>query len=175
MSLNVMKCPPKSLFISSLYPACFLHFDFSSLCCPALCFPSKICFVLLMYILEMHGKHFMLIAPLLPGFPDLCLCRLSLSPSNFLFPQLVRELLHEGQALSVGVSAESGRGGQWLARIRQLIKEGSVPDVSLVPVGISYDCVPKTKNIQVDQCKHTLASTHIHHLIKAICNVLRSK
>ncbi|XP_045891120.1 glycerol-3-phosphate acyltransferase 2, mitochondrial isoform X2 [Micropterus dolomieu] len=57
---------------------------------------------------------------------------------------LVRELLHEGQAISVGVSAESGRGGQWLARIRQLIKEGSVPDVSLVPVGISYDCLPKT-------------------------------
>ncbi|XP_029296675.1 glycerol-3-phosphate acyltransferase 2, mitochondrial [Cottoperca gobio] len=61
---------------------------------------------------------------------------------------LVRELLHEGQAISVGVSAESGQGGQWLARIRQLIKEGSVPDVSLVPVGISYDCVPKT-NTQV--------------------------
>ncbi|XP_047447489.1 glycerol-3-phosphate acyltransferase 2, mitochondrial [Mugil cephalus] len=57
---------------------------------------------------------------------------------------LVRELLHEGQALSVGVSAESGQGGQWLARIRQLIKEGSVSDVSLIPVGISYDCVPKT-------------------------------
>nr|XP_046243855.1 glycerol-3-phosphate acyltransferase 2, mitochondrial isoform X2 [Scatophagus argus] len=61
---------------------------------------------------------------------------------------LVRELLHEGQAISVGVSAKSGQGGQWLARIRQLIKEGSVPDVSLVPVGISYDCVPKT-NIQI--------------------------
>ncbi|XP_034728162.1 glycerol-3-phosphate acyltransferase 2, mitochondrial [Etheostoma cragini] len=56
---------------------------------------------------------------------------------------LVRELLHEGQALSVSVSAVSGRGGQWLARIRQLIKEGSVRDVNLVPVGISYDCVPK--------------------------------
>uniref|UniRef100_A0A3Q3K5B8 GPAT/DHAPAT C-terminal domain-containing protein n=1 Tax=Monopterus albus TaxID=43700 RepID=A0A3Q3K5B8_MONAL len=52
---------------------------------------------------------------------------------------LVRELLHEGQAISVGVSAKSGQGGQWLAHIRQLIKEGSVPDVSLVPVGISYD------------------------------------
>ncbi|KAG7489783.1 glycerol-3-phosphate acyltransferase 2, mitochondrial-like isoform X1 [Solea senegalensis] len=61
---------------------------------------------------------------------------------------LVRELLHEGQAISVGVSAESGQGGQWLAHIRQLIKERSVPDVSLVPVGISYDCVPET-NIQV--------------------------
>ncbi|XP_041855719.1 glycerol-3-phosphate acyltransferase 2, mitochondrial isoform X2 [Melanotaenia boesemani] len=58
---------------------------------------------------------------------------------------LVRELLHEGQAISVGVSAESGQGGQWLARIRQLIKEGSVPDVSLVPVGISYDCVTNIK------------------------------
>uniref|UniRef100_A0A8C4IJZ4 Glycerol-3-phosphate acyltransferase 2, mitochondrial n=1 Tax=Dicentrarchus labrax TaxID=13489 RepID=A0A8C4IJZ4_DICLA len=61
---------------------------------------------------------------------------------------LVRELLHEDQAISVGVSAESGLGSQWLARIRHLIKEGSVPDVSLVPVGISYDCVPKT-SIQV--------------------------
>ncbi|XP_041793794.1 glycerol-3-phosphate acyltransferase 2, mitochondrial [Chelmon rostratus] len=58
---------------------------------------------------------------------------------------LLDELLHEGQAISVGVSAESGQGGQWLARITQLIKEGSVPDVSLVPVGISYDCVPKTR------------------------------
>ncbi|XP_029367242.1 glycerol-3-phosphate acyltransferase 2, mitochondrial [Echeneis naucrates] len=57
---------------------------------------------------------------------------------------LIRELLHEGQAMSVGVSAQSGQGGEWLACIRQLIKEGSVPDVSLVPVGISYDCVPKT-------------------------------
>ncbi|XP_077378158.1 glycerol-3-phosphate acyltransferase 2, mitochondrial isoform X2 [Festucalex cinctus] len=57
---------------------------------------------------------------------------------------LIQELLHEGQALSVGVSAESGQGCQWLAHIRQLIKEGSVPDISLVPVGISYDCVPET-------------------------------
>ncbi|XP_068460812.1 glycerol-3-phosphate acyltransferase 2, mitochondrial isoform X2 [Clinocottus analis] len=57
---------------------------------------------------------------------------------------LVRELLHEGQALSVGVSAASGGGGRWLARVTQLIKEGSVPDVRLVPVGISYDRVPET-------------------------------
>uniref|UniRef100_A0A3Q2ZJ81 Glycerol-3-phosphate acyltransferase 2, mitochondrial n=1 Tax=Kryptolebias marmoratus TaxID=37003 RepID=A0A3Q2ZJ81_KRYMA len=56
---------------------------------------------------------------------------------------LLHELLHEGQVLSVGVSAESGLGGRWLARVRQLIKEGSVPDVSLVPVGISYDRVTK--------------------------------
>lgn len=78
--------------------------------------------------------------------------------------QLIRELLHEGQVLSVGVSAESGLGGRWLARIRQLIKEGSVPDVSLVPVGISYDCVTKT-NVQVPVCKHTHT-----HLIGAICH-----
>ncbi|KAM9822773.1 glycerol-3-phosphate acyltransferase 2, mitochondrial [Syngnathus typhle] len=57
---------------------------------------------------------------------------------------LIRELLHEGQSLSLGVSAESGQGGQWLARIRQLIKDGSVPDICLVPVGISYDRVPET-------------------------------
>ncbi|XP_061586236.1 glycerol-3-phosphate acyltransferase 2, mitochondrial [Cololabis saira] len=59
---------------------------------------------------------------------------------------LLRELLHEGQAVCVGVSAESGHGGQWLARIRELIKEGCVPDVSLVPVGISYDCLTKTNS-----------------------------
>ncbi|XP_019743480.1 glycerol-3-phosphate acyltransferase 2, mitochondrial isoform X1 [Hippocampus comes] len=58
---------------------------------------------------------------------------------------LVRELLHEGQSLSVGVSAESGQGCQWLAHIRHLIKEGSVPDISLVPVGISYDSVPESQ------------------------------
>ncbi|KAM8886570.1 glycerol-3-phosphate acyltransferase 2, mitochondrial isoform 2-T6 [Spinachia spinachia] len=68
---------------------------------------------------------------------------------------LVRELLDESQAISVGVSAESGRGGRWLAHVTQLIKEGSVPDVSLVPVGISYDCVPET-NTQVTTCEHTL-------------------
>uniref|UniRef100_A0A667WMW9 Glycerol-3-phosphate acyltransferase 2, mitochondrial n=1 Tax=Myripristis murdjan TaxID=586833 RepID=A0A667WMW9_9TELE len=61
---------------------------------------------------------------------------------------LILELLHEGQAISVGVSWESGQGGQWLACIRQFIKEGSVPDVSLVPVGVTYDCIPKT-NTQV--------------------------
>ncbi|CAL8345447.1 unnamed protein product [Lota lota] len=55
---------------------------------------------------------------------------------------LLRELLCEGQALSVSVCGETGRGGQWLARVRQIIKEGAVPDVSLVPVGISYDCIP---------------------------------
>lgn len=69
--------------------------------------------------------------------------------SLFLYPQLVCELLHEGQAITVGLSTESGQGGQWLACIRELIKEGSVRDVSVVPVGISYDNVPKT-NIQVD-------------------------
>ncbi|XP_034026562.1 glycerol-3-phosphate acyltransferase 2, mitochondrial [Thalassophryne amazonica] len=62
---------------------------------------------------------------------------------------LVQELLHEGQAISVGVLSSSGQGGQWLAHLRQLIKEGSLTDISLVPVGISYDCVPKS-NIQAD-------------------------
>ncbi|XP_028270585.1 glycerol-3-phosphate acyltransferase 2, mitochondrial [Parambassis ranga] len=76
---------------------------------------------------------------------------------------LVRELLHEGQAISVGVSAQSGQGGQWLAHIRQLIKEGSVPDVSLVPVGISYDCVSET-NIQVD--------VGFRSVLKFLCSLL---
>ncbi|KAJ8005772.1 hypothetical protein DPEC_G00121360 [Dallia pectoralis] len=55
---------------------------------------------------------------------------------------LVGELLCEGQALSMCVSGESGHGGQWLARIRQAVRVEAVADVQLVPVGISYDCVP---------------------------------
>ncbi|XP_075889352.1 glycerol-3-phosphate acyltransferase 2, mitochondrial isoform X2 [Nelusetta ayraudi] len=58
---------------------------------------------------------------------------------------LVDELLHEGQPISVGLSAETGRGGQWLAHIAQLLKRGSVTDVTLVPVGISYDRVLDTR------------------------------
>ncbi|XP_067083972.1 glycerol-3-phosphate acyltransferase 2, mitochondrial [Osmerus mordax] len=53
------------------------------------------------------------------------------------------ELLCEGQAVSVCVSGLSGQGGQWLARLRQIMLEGAVPTVCLVPVGISYDCVPQ--------------------------------
>lgn len=143
-----------------------LHSDFSSLSCFVFCIAHE------------HFKntwHFKFIAPLLPGpFRLLSLPFLSfLTPPSFLSPQLVCELLHEGQVISVGVSAESGRGGQWLARIRQLIKEGSVPDVSLVPVGISYDNMPKT-NIQVDVCKCTLESTHLIRP-NCYCNVPRPR
>ncbi|TNN66874.1 Glycerol-3-phosphate acyltransferase 2, mitochondrial [Liparis tanakae] len=70
---------------------------------------------------------------------------------------LARELLHEGQAMSLGVSAESGRGGRWLARVTQLVKEGSVPDVSLVPVGLSYDCVPEANAQQMDKVLQTVS------------------
>uniref|UniRef100_A0A3Q3MHZ8 Glycerol-3-phosphate acyltransferase 2, mitochondrial n=1 Tax=Mastacembelus armatus TaxID=205130 RepID=A0A3Q3MHZ8_9TELE len=79
---------------------------------------------------------------------------------------LLRELLHEGQSISLGVCAKSGRGGQWLAHIRQLIKEGSVLDVSLVPVGISYDSVPKT-NIQVET--HLLLSLSLWECLFEMC------
>ncbi|CAB1322114.1 unnamed protein product [Coregonus sp. 'balchen'] len=48
---------------------------------------------------------------------------------------LVGELLCEGQVLSLCVSGESCRGGQWLARIRLSVREGAVPDVHLVPRG----------------------------------------
>ncbi|TWW60129.1 Glycerol-3-phosphate acyltransferase 1, mitochondrial [Takifugu flavidus] len=57
---------------------------------------------------------------------------------------LLGELLHEGQPISVGLSPESGQGGQWLASVTHLVRESSVTDVTVVPVGISYDCVPKT-------------------------------
>ncbi|KAI5622092.1 glycerol-3-phosphate acyltransferase 2, mitochondrial, partial [Silurus asotus] len=61
---------------------------------------------------------------------------------------LVGELLKAGESLSVGVCEESGYGGQWLARIRQTVAEGLVPDVSVVPVGISYDCHPSCQSMQ---------------------------
>ncbi|XP_026099971.1 glycerol-3-phosphate acyltransferase 2, mitochondrial [Carassius auratus] len=53
------------------------------------------------------------------------------------------ELLREGASLSVGICASGGQGGQWLARVHQAISDGLVPDVSIVPVGISYDCLPR--------------------------------
>uniref|UniRef100_W5UG39 Glycerol-3-phosphate acyltransferase 2, mitochondrial n=1 Tax=Ictalurus punctatus TaxID=7998 RepID=W5UG39_ICTPU len=59
---------------------------------------------------------------------------------------LVGELLMSGESLSVGVCEESGYGGQWLARIRQAVAEGLVPDVNVVPVGISYDCRPSCQS-----------------------------
>ncbi|XP_035392343.1 glycerol-3-phosphate acyltransferase 2, mitochondrial [Electrophorus electricus] len=55
---------------------------------------------------------------------------------------LVGELLLAGESLSFGICSESRHGGQWLARVRQAVIDGLVPDVSLVPVGISYDCPP---------------------------------
>lgn len=73
--------------------------------------------------------------------------------------QLLGELLHEGQAISIGVSCESGQGGQWLAYIAHLVKESSVNDVTVVPVGISYDSAPNTSmqvGVKMDLCKHTL-------------------
>lgn len=142
--------PPQWLFICALYPAGFLLFDLCSLFCPPHFVFLPLCYNAYVYFRNARQAFYVNCSPYCQDFSDL----FSLLP-----PQLLRELLHEGQAISVGVSAESGRGGQWLARIRQLIKEGSVPDVSLVPVGISYDCVPNT-NTQVDACKHTLASAH---------------
>lgn len=88
--------------------------------------------------------------------------------SHHLF-QLLGELLYEGQPLSVGISAESGQGGQWLAYITHLVKDTSVTDVAVVPVGISYDCVPKT-SMQVGVKMHVCKHTYKHHF-KDICSV----
>uniref|UniRef100_A0A671PSR8 Glycerol-3-phosphate acyltransferase 2, mitochondrial-like n=1 Tax=Sinocyclocheilus anshuiensis TaxID=1608454 RepID=A0A671PSR8_9TELE len=55
----------------------------------------------------------------------------------------IGELLREGAAVSVGICASGGHSGQWLARVHQAISDGLVPDVSIVPVGISYDCLPR--------------------------------
>ncbi|KAI2661460.1 Glycerol-3-phosphate acyltransferase 1, mitochondrial [Labeo rohita] len=55
----------------------------------------------------------------------------------------IAELLREGAALNVGICASGGHGGQWLARVHQAISDGLVPDVSVVPVGISYDSLPR--------------------------------
>ncbi|XP_016087855.1 glycerol-3-phosphate acyltransferase 2, mitochondrial [Sinocyclocheilus grahami] len=55
----------------------------------------------------------------------------------------IGELLREGAAVSVGICASGGHSGQWLARVHQAISDGLVPDVSVVPVAISYDCLPR--------------------------------
>ncbi|XP_067249920.1 glycerol-3-phosphate acyltransferase 2, mitochondrial [Chanodichthys erythropterus] len=55
----------------------------------------------------------------------------------------IGELLREGGALSVGITAARGHDGQWLARVHQAISDGLVPDVRIVPVGVSYDCLPR--------------------------------
>lgn len=43
----------------------------------------------------------------------------------------------------MGITAARGHGGQWLARVHQAISDGLVPDVKIVPVGVSYDCLPR--------------------------------
>lgn len=63
--------------------------------------------------------------------------------SSFVPLQFIGELLREGAALSVGITAARGHGGQWLARVHQAISDGLVPDVRIVPVGVSYDCLPR--------------------------------
>ncbi|KAI4877041.1 hypothetical protein NFI96_033532 [Prochilodus magdalenae] len=60
---------------------------------------------------------------------------------------MIGELLSAGESLSLGVCMESGHGGQWLARVRQALTQGFVADVSLVPVGISYDCPPQQDSL----------------------------
>ncbi|XP_041955917.1 glycerol-3-phosphate acyltransferase 2, mitochondrial isoform X2 [Alosa sapidissima] len=51
-------------------------------------------------------------------------------------------LLQEGESLSLTLAADSGHGGQWLARAQQALTDGVVPDANLVPVAVSYDCPP---------------------------------
>lgn len=53
------------------------------------------------------------------------------------------------------MSAESGQGGQWLAYVTHLVRESSIADVNVVPIGISYDCVPKN-SMQVGENTHIL-------------------
>lgn len=158
--------PPQLLFISAFYPSLLPALWLLLTSLPSTLFsslhslPGLVCYIAYVYFKNAWQAFCVNVSPT-AVILDRYLYQFSLSHFSFLPPQLVRELLHEGQAISVGVSAESGRGGQWLARIRQLIKEGSVPDVSLVPVGISYDCLPKT-NKQVDVCKHSLAIFNVH-------------
>lgn len=176
VSLDVMKYLPESLlfllfilfacYILTSPPSAALHTLF---CClvvfsPSLCYYS-------VHILEMPHK-------------DLLNCNVNcitvsrmfnifvLRFSHHLF-QLLGELLREGQSLSVGVSAESGQGGQWLAYITHLVKETSVTDVTVVPVGISYDCAPKISmpvGVKMHVCKHT---NKCH--LKVIYSLCRSK
>ncbi|XP_062399976.1 glycerol-3-phosphate acyltransferase 2, mitochondrial isoform X2 [Sardina pilchardus] len=59
-----------------------------------------------------------------------------------LMSALTGALLQEGESLSLTLAADSGHGGQWLARAQQALTDGVVPDANLVPVAVSYDCPP---------------------------------
>ncbi|KAJ8286174.1 hypothetical protein GJAV_G00035370 [Gymnothorax javanicus] len=59
-----------------------------------------------------------------------------------LMTSLVSELLRQQQSLSVSLAPGSGRGGQWLVRVWEAVRDGSVRDVSLVPVSVAYDRPP---------------------------------
>ncbi|KAJ8379236.1 hypothetical protein SKAU_G00000140 [Synaphobranchus kaupii] len=54
----------------------------------------------------------------------------------------VGELLRERQSVCLTLAPGSGRGGPWLARVWEVVLDGTVPDVNLVPVSIAYDCPP---------------------------------
>ncbi|XP_031426063.1 glycerol-3-phosphate acyltransferase 2, mitochondrial [Clupea harengus] len=54
-------------------------------------------------------------------------------------------LLQEGESLSLTLAADSGHGGQWLARVRQALLDGLAADANLVPVAVSYDCPPEPR------------------------------
>ncbi|XP_018617864.1 glycerol-3-phosphate acyltransferase 2, mitochondrial isoform X1 [Scleropages formosus] len=55
----------------------------------------------------------------------------------------IGELLREGRSVSFGLAVSSGQGARWLARIREVVRDGAVPDVSLVPVSVAYDRAPQ--------------------------------
>ncbi|XP_063051453.1 glycerol-3-phosphate acyltransferase 2, mitochondrial [Engraulis encrasicolus] len=56
---------------------------------------------------------------------------------------LMGVLLQDGESLSMSLAADSGHGGQWLARLQRALGDGGhTADVNLVPVAISYDQPP---------------------------------
>lgn len=73
-----------------------------------------------------------------------------MSPSltSSLPSQYVKEVLRSRQPLLIfleeppGSRHLSAAAQQWLAPVCQAVRDGTVPDVLLVPVGIAYDVVP---------------------------------
>ncbi|KAL2092499.1 hypothetical protein ACEWY4_012297 [Coilia grayii] len=65
-----------------------------------------------------------------------------------LMSALTCALLQDGESLSLALAADSGLGGQWLARLQQAVADGNAADVNLVPVAISYDQPPDPHALQ---------------------------
>lgn len=178
VSLNVMKCPPQSLFMSALHPACFSHFDFSSLNCP-----THFCVFASFYSLQGPALlyHLCMFKKCMTAF------YVNYSPTARTSQTFV-SVIFLSPPSSAGTWAPTGGPGdkcwcvsrvwpRWpVAGLHQTAHQrGIFPRCPSGPCGhLLWLCASER---YTGGHKHSCKGTHEHHLIRAICNcnVLGSK